>query len=132
MKMFFAWLPAAVAAVGLSAFAQVSATIDINTAQTTPLNANFSGFNDELVFPAEFFDYRLNVIAAELAPGWVRYPSGSFSDAFDWQTGLMFQHGRRSFRGRISPRCSPKQFHGLTGKAAGRLWTGRTGPTFWA
>jgi hypothetical protein len=67
-------LPLAIAAAGLSAWAQVSATIDINTAQTTPLNANFSGFNDEVVFPAEFFDYRLNAIAAELAPGWGEVP----------------------------------------------------------
>jgi len=72
-----------------TAAAQVSATIAINTAQTTPINANFSGFNDEVPFPAEFYDYRLNNIAAQLSPGWVRYPSGLFSDAFDWQGGLM-------------------------------------------
>jgi uncharacterized protein (TIGR03437 family) len=72
-----------------TAAAQVSATIDIDTTHTTPLNANFSGFNDEVVFPAEYYDYRLNNLAAQLSPGWVRYPSGLFSDAFDWQTGLM-------------------------------------------
>ncbi|HML16084.1 MAG TPA: hypothetical protein VK419_03625, partial [Bryobacteraceae bacterium] len=69
--------------------AQATATIDIDTAHTTPLNSNFSGFNDEVVFPAEFYDFRLNVIAAQLSPAWVRYPSGMFSDAFNWQTGLM-------------------------------------------
>lgn len=69
--------------------AQVSATVAINTSQTTPLNPNFSGFNDEVPFPPEFYDYRQNVIAAGLSPGWVRYPSGLFSDAFDWQTGMM-------------------------------------------
>src|ERR1017187_7733729 len=74
---------------GFSASAQVSATIDIATTGATPLNSNFSGFNDEVVFPAEFFDYRLNNLAAQLSPGWVRYPSGAFSDAFNWQTGLM-------------------------------------------
>jgi uncharacterized protein (TIGR03437 family) len=72
-----------------SAFAQVTATIDVDTTHTTPLNANFSGFNDEVVFPAEYFDYRLNNLAAQLSPGWVRYPSGLFSNAFNWQTGLM-------------------------------------------
>jgi len=72
-----------------SALAQVTATIDIDTTHTTPLNPNFSGFNDEVVFPAEFFDYRLNNLAAQLSPGWVRYPSGLFSNAFNWQTGLM-------------------------------------------
>jgi uncharacterized protein (TIGR03437 family) len=73
----------------LSALAQVTATIDIDTTHTTPLNPNFSGFNDEVVFPAEFFDYRLSNLAAQLSPGWVRYPSGLFSNAFNWQTGLM-------------------------------------------
>jgi hypothetical protein len=42
-----------------------------------------------VVFPAEYYDYRLNNIAAQLSPGWVRYPSGLFSDAFDWQTGMI-------------------------------------------
>jgi uncharacterized protein (TIGR03437 family) len=75
--------------VCLGAFAQSSATIDIDTTRTTPFNPNFSGFNDEVVFPAEFFDYRLNNLAAQLSPGWVRYPSGLFSNVFNWQTGLM-------------------------------------------
>jgi uncharacterized protein (TIGR03437 family) len=82
-----------------SAFAQTAATIDIDTTHTTPLNANFSGFNDEVVFPAEFFDYRLNNLAAQLSPGWVRYPSGLFSDAFNWQTGLMVASWAAQFQG---------------------------------
>jgi uncharacterized protein (TIGR03437 family) len=83
-----------------SALAQVpTASIDIDTTHNTPLNANFSGFNDEVVFPAEFFDYRLENVAAQLSPGWVRYPSGSFSDAFDWQTGLMVPSWAAQFQG---------------------------------
>jgi uncharacterized protein (TIGR03437 family) len=89
MKKLSLCLAVAPLAAGLSAWAQTSATVDINTAGATPLNSNFSGFNDEVVFPAEFFDYRLEDVAAQLSPGWVRYPSGSFSDAFNWQTGLM-------------------------------------------
>jgi hypothetical protein len=73
--------------------------IDIDTSQTTPLNANFSGFSDKVVFPAEFFECRLNAIAAQLASGWVRYPSGSFSDAFNWQTGLMVPAWAGQFQG---------------------------------
>jgi uncharacterized protein (TIGR03437 family) len=84
---------------GFSASAQVSATIDIATAGATALNSNFSGFNDEVVFPAEYFDYRLNNLAAQLSPGWVRYPSGSFSDAFDWRTGLMVPSWAKQFQG---------------------------------
>jgi uncharacterized protein (TIGR03437 family) len=87
MSRIFVWLPLAVAAAGLTAWAQ--ATIDIDTTHSTTLNANFSGFNDEVVFPAEYFDYRLENLAATLTPGWVRYPSGTFSSAFNWQTGLM-------------------------------------------
>ena len=85
--------------LSFSALAQVTATIDIDTTHTTPLNANFSGFNDEIVFPAEFFDYRLNNLAAQLSPGWVRYPSGSFSDAFNWQTSLMVPSWAAEFQG---------------------------------
>src|SRR5271166_3121336 len=54
---------------------------------------------DEVVFPAEFFDYRLENLAAQLTPGWVRYPSGSFSDAFNWQTGLMVPSWAAQFAG---------------------------------
>lgn len=89
MKLSPFCLPLAIAAASLSAVAQVSATININTAQTTTLNANFGGFNDEVVYADEYYDYRFNNIAAQLSPGWVRYPSGLFSGAFNWQTGLM-------------------------------------------
>ena len=83
------WLVSAIAAGSLCALAQSTATVDIDTTQTTPLNSHFSGFNDEVTFPAEYFDYRFNNIAAGLSPGWVRYPSGDFADAFNWRTGLM-------------------------------------------
>src|SRR5579863_1729616 len=84
-RRFF--LAAMLAVSGASA--QNTAILDIDTTHTTALNPNFSGFNDEVVFPAEYFDYRLNNVAAQLTPGWVRYPSGIFSDAFNWQTGMM-------------------------------------------
>jgi hypothetical protein len=99
MRIFSLWLPLAVAAAGSCALAQVSATIDIDATRATPLNANFSGFNDEVVFPAEFRDYRLNNIAAQLSPGWVRYPSGLFSQAFNWRTGLMEPSWVAQFQG---------------------------------
>jgi hypothetical protein len=60
----------------MSASAQVYAAIDIDATHTTPLNSNFSGFNDEVVFPAEYFDYRFNNLAAQLSPGWLRYSGG--------------------------------------------------------
>jgi hypothetical protein len=58
MRIHPACFPIAFAAASLSAWAQVPATIDIDSTRATPLNSNFSGFNDEVVFPAEFFDYR--------------------------------------------------------------------------
>jgi hypothetical protein len=64
------------AAASLSASAQVSAGIDIDATHTTPLNSNFSGFNDEVVFPAEYFDCRFNNLAAQLSPVWLRYSGG--------------------------------------------------------
>jgi len=98
MRILSVWLLLALAGIP-GAVAQVSATIDIDTTHTTPLHASFSGFNDEVVFPAEFFDYRLNNVAAQLSPGWVRYPSGSFSSAFSWQTGLMVPSWAAQFQG---------------------------------
>lgn len=94
MRLAAIWL--LTASAGL---AQVSATVAINTTQTTPLNPGFSGFNDEVSFPPEFYDYRLNELAAQLSPGWVRYPSGLFSDAFDWKTGLMVPSWVEQFSG---------------------------------
>jgi hypothetical protein len=78
-----------IALSGAGALSQTTATIDIDPAHTTPLNSHFSGFNDEAVFPAEYFDYRFNTVSAQLSPGWVRYPSGIFADAFNGKTGLM-------------------------------------------
>src|SRR5579863_1763346 len=99
MKALSRWFVFAVILAGCGARAQVSAAIDIDATHSTPLNPNFSGFNDEVVFPAEYFDYRLNNLAAQLSPGWVRYPSGSFSDAFNWQTGMMVPSWASQFQG---------------------------------
>ena len=48
-----------------------AATINVNTAQSTALNANFSGFNDEAAVPNEPYDPLFNAQAALLSPGWV-------------------------------------------------------------
>jgi hypothetical protein len=47
----------------------------------------------------------LNNLAAQLSPGWVRYPSGSFSDAFNWQTGLMNPDWANQFQGDCAAKC---------------------------
>ncbi len=74
-------------ALGMPASAQVSATIDIDTSNTVAVNPNFSGFNARDDSPVEYWDYRFNDLALALNAGWLRYPGGTNSDVFDWQTG---------------------------------------------
>jgi len=45
MKTRLLWLSTAITAIASLAAAQTSASIDIDTTKTAPLNANFSGFN---------------------------------------------------------------------------------------
>lgn len=71
----------------VSSVAQTPATIDIDTTATTPLHPHFSGLNDEVSEPIEYFDYRFNTLALKLNPGWVRFPGGISGDAYNWQTG---------------------------------------------
>jgi hypothetical protein len=73
----------------MGALAQTTAIVNIDTTQPTPLNANFSGFNYEGAASYEPYDYQFNAVAGQLSPGWIRYPGGIVSDAFNWQTGLM-------------------------------------------
>ncbi len=77
------------AASAMGAWAQTTATVNIVTAQPTPLNPYFSGFNYEGAASYEPYDYQFNAVAGLLSPGWIRYPGGIVSDAFSWQTGLM-------------------------------------------
>jgi uncharacterized protein (TIGR03437 family) len=73
------WIPAA---------AQSTATIDIDTASTIPLNPNFSGFHAEVSYTYEYWDYNFNAMALKLNGSWIRYPGGISGDAFNWQTAL--------------------------------------------
>jgi hypothetical protein len=74
-------------AAGIPAAAQTSATIDIDTGTTIPVNPNFSGFNTRDDSPVEYWDYRFNTMALPLNAAWLRYPGGTNSDVFNWQTG---------------------------------------------
>jgi uncharacterized protein (TIGR03437 family) len=65
----------------------VTATIDITTSVTTPLAPGFSGVSTDLGLPVEYWDYRFNTLAASLGFGWVRFPGGTSSDIYSWQTG---------------------------------------------
>jgi hypothetical protein len=83
-------LALSLAVYAIGAWAQTAASINIDITQPTPLNPNFSGFNYEGAASYEPYDYKFNGVAAQLSPGWIRYPGGIVSDSFDWQTGLMF------------------------------------------
>jgi uncharacterized protein (TIGR03437 family) len=131
VKILPVWLPLALVAAGLSASAQVSATIDIDTTHTTPLNSSFSGFNDEVVFPAEYYDYRLNNVAAQLTPGWVRYPSGLFSQAFNWRTGLMVPSWVAQFQGTNVATLLSESVPWVNGKGGGSFVDAATRADFW-
>jgi hypothetical protein len=71
----------------LPSVAQTTATIDIDTTSTIPVNPGFSGVSDDLVFPVEYWDYHFNSLAAQIDYGWVRFPGGNTSDIYNWQTG---------------------------------------------
>lgn len=67
--------------------AQTTATIAIDTTTTTPVRPGLSGFNDDQSIPIEYWDYNFNALANQLHPGWIRFPGGESSEAFNWQTG---------------------------------------------
>ncbi len=131
MRVDLCRLAAAVAAAGLSALAQGPAAVTINTSQSTPLNPNFSGFNDEVVFPPEFWDYRLNVLAAQLQPGWVRYPSGLFSEAFNWQTGMMVPDWVAQFSASDEYTLLSESIGWVNGKGGGLFVDAANRANFW-
>ena len=83
-------LPVTVVLLGaacLPVMAQTTASIDIDTTVTVPVHPGFSGVSDDLGFPVEYWDYRFNTLAAQVGYGWVRFPGGSSSDIYNWQTG---------------------------------------------
>lgn len=67
--------------------APATATVDINTNVTIPIAPAFSGVNADLNLPVEYWDYRFNTLASAIGFGWVRFPGGTSSDIYDWQTG---------------------------------------------
>ncbi len=94
--------------LSIPAFAQTStpvpAAIDINTTVTTPISPGFSGVSTDLGLPIEYWDYRFNALASTIGFGWVRFPGGSTSDIYNWQTGedeqSLVRGIPRQFRGR--------------------------------
>jgi uncharacterized protein (TIGR03437 family) len=73
--------------LGAQTTAPVPATIDISSTVTTPISSGFSGVSTDLGFPVEYWDYHFNALAATIGFGWVRFPGGTSSDIYNWQTG---------------------------------------------
>ena len=66
--------------------------ISLNTTTSTPLAHGFSGFDDEyLINGVGYWDPKYLAMVEPLKAGWIRFPSGSPSMAFDWQTGYLNQ-----------------------------------------
>jgi hypothetical protein len=86
-------LSAAIAAVTLAAgLVPVAhagnAVININMQTAIPIAAGFSGFNaPQLRNGVEYFDPKFVAAVAPLKPGWIRFPAGTASMAFDWNAG---------------------------------------------
>src|ERR1700683_2418554 len=64
--------------------------IAVETQTATPLAGGFSGFNvPQPRTGVEYFDPKYVAAVTPLKPGWVRFPGGTVSMAFDWQAGHM-------------------------------------------
>jgi hypothetical protein len=74
-----------------STYAQTDIVVSFVTTNPTPLNPGFSGFNTTADNAVEYYDTNFQQIVTTLSPGWLRYPAGTESDAFDWRTGQMRQ-----------------------------------------
>ena len=81
-------VPKARAQVSPSATAN-SPTVSVNfvTTAATPLNPGFNGFNHNLLNAVEYYDVNFQHILTTLSPGWLRFPGGTDSEAFNWASG---------------------------------------------
>jgi hypothetical protein len=69
-----------------------TAVVSVDTSRSAALSSGFAGYNFEIMYSGvEYRDPRLRDIAAGMSIGWLRYPGGTASDAFDWTTGQMQQ-----------------------------------------
>src|SRR5579863_181972 len=69
--------------------AQPDVVVSFVTTNPTPLNPGFAGFNNGLKNAVEYYDTNFQQMAATLSPGWLRFPAGTESEAFDWSSGQM-------------------------------------------
>jgi hypothetical protein len=59
--------------------------VNINTQTSSPIAAGFSGYNaPQLRNGVEYYDPKFVAAVAPLKPGWLRFPAGTASMAYDW------------------------------------------------
>src|ERR1017187_9883951 len=86
-SVFLIWLLGLCVALEIEAEAQVDVVVSFVATNSTPLNPGFSGFNNGLKNAVEYYDPSFQQMAATLSPGWLRFPAGTESEAFDWSSG---------------------------------------------
>jgi hypothetical protein len=62
-------------------------TVNFVTTIATALNPGFNGFNNNLKNAVEYYDTGFQYVLTTLSPGWLRFPGGTDSEAFDWSSG---------------------------------------------
>jgi uncharacterized protein (TIGR03437 family) len=65
----------------------LNVSVNFVTTTATPLNPGFNGFNYSLRNAVEYYDPNLQHILTTLSPGWLSFPGGTDSEAFDWASG---------------------------------------------
>jgi len=82
------WVPLARAQVFPNpASDATNVTVNFVTTTSTALNPGFNGFNGNMKNAVEYYDTNFQHILATLSPGWLRFPGGTDSEAFNWATG---------------------------------------------
>lgn len=106
------------------------AVINVTTTASTPLPAGFSGFSDPyLLTGVEYTDPKYIAMIKPLKPGFIRFPGGLQSMAFDWQTG----HVNQNWINELTPNIPPMTLQGLdlalqmTQAKGGACFTSTTG-----
>lgn len=81
------WLAATAVSLCLSAAANAGTTVLVNIKTNAPLSLapGFSGVNaPQPKNGVEYYDPKILAAVAQLKPGWLRFPGGTASMAFDW------------------------------------------------
>jgi len=62
-------------------------SVNFVTTAATPLNPGFNGFSQSLNNAVEYYDTNFQHMLTTLSPGWLLFPAGTESEAFDWASG---------------------------------------------